>query len=152
MRLVNYGAGEITDRLTILALKILFGKERSREVKHFIDERNALLVKLGSRALSGTWLETAIELAAVNGALWHAEDDLREIRAHDPNDGLMEEAGRIGCRIQDLNDHRMRLVQRINIDVGEHRGEEKAHEPSPASKPPTPRPADDRTNLRAVSD
>ena len=121
MRLINCGAGEITDRLTILALKILIGSEQGKDVKHFTNERAALLTKLGAQTLNGAWFAQVLELAAVNSALWHAEDDLRQIRTT----GTLEDAGTVGIRIQVLNDARAAIVQAINEKTGEAIGVEK---------------------------
>jgi hypothetical protein len=129
-RLVNYGAGEITDRLTILALKILFGNEAQKDTKHFVDERNVLLTQIGTRTLNGKWCEAVVELAAVNGALWHAEDDLRR-RRQVHLDGVhlaaagWEAAARVAFQIQQFNDQRAALVDRINRDSGGPGGMEK---------------------------
>src|ERR1700676_1554522 len=82
VRLLNWGPGECSDRLTILALKILHGTDAGKDVKHFTDERNALLTDIRARTLNGKWFEAVLELAAVNAALWHAEDRLRMLRAH----------------------------------------------------------------------
>jgi hypothetical protein len=141
MRLVNYGAGEITDRLTILALKILIGSEQGKDTKHFQTERTALLTKLGAQTLNGAWFTHVLELGAVNAALWHAEDDLRgwrqrwteekpdETGISGPGKGYVAatalEVARVGIRIQALNDQRAALVQAINEKTGEHLGEEK---------------------------
>jgi hypothetical protein len=125
-RLVNIGAGEIVDRLTILALKILYAGQQSKPADHFEQERNALLTQLrGRTTMNGMWFEHALTLGAVNGALWQTEDKIREIRSHDPNSGLMESAGQIGCRIQELNDQRARLIETINKLTGDHLGAEK---------------------------
>lgn len=128
MRLINYGAGEITDRLTILALKILYGDAATRPVKHFEDERAALLSKLAGRTLNGSWFKQVLELGAVNAALWQAEDRLRRFRqARDPHGGE-EEAEiiiAVAFRIQELNDQRSTLIEAINQLTGEHLGEEK---------------------------
>lgn len=129
MRLVNYGAGEITDRLTILALKILIGSEQGKDTKHFQTERTALLTKLGAQTLNGAWFTHVLELGAVNAALWHAEEDLRGWRTPDPlinnSPGSLLIIANLGMRIQALNDQRAALVQAINEKTGEHLGEEK---------------------------
>lgn len=79
MRLVNYGVGEIVDRLTILDLKIAHGGG-----DHFATERSALLTQLHGRTLNGAWFEHALRLAVINGLLWRAEDDLRGARKETP--------------------------------------------------------------------
>ena len=123
MRLVNFGPGEIADRLTILSLKILHGAAAGKDTKHFLDERNALLTQLRGRELSGPWLEYTLELGAVNSALWQAEDEIRALRALpvvSPTQALV-----IAFRIPTLNDRRAELVSLINQSTGDHLGEEK---------------------------
>jgi len=124
-RLVNPGPGEITDRLTILALKLLFGAEAGKDCTLWSTERATLLGMIRTRTGNGKWFEAVLELAAVNAALWHAEDDLRDLRGE--VDGLESsaapvgylQAGRLAFRIQSLNDQRAALVERINRDAGE---------------------------------
>lgn len=131
MKLVNPGPGEQTDRLTILALKILFGVEAGKDVAHFERERAVLLTQVRARA-SQVDLEAVLALAAVNAALWHAEDDLRALRrgvmlslsaALDSKEGIAlavyQQAGEVAFRIQDLNDQRAKLVGEINARSGE---------------------------------
>lgn len=70
----------------------------------------------------------AFELAAVNAALWQAEDRIRELRPrleplppYDP----VKEAVQIAFRIADLNDRRATLVTLINTAAGLIRPQEK---------------------------
>lgn len=126
MKLVNPGPGEQTDRLTILALKILFGAEAGKDVAHFERERAVLLTQVRARA-SQVDLEAVLALAAVNAALWHAEDDLRALRGADISSGTgvaLRVCG-IAFRIQELNDQRAGLVGEINARLGDNSGEEK---------------------------
>jgi len=129
MRLVNYGAGEITDRLTILALKILHGKEANRDVKHFEDERNALLTKIAAKTLNGSWFESVLEIGAVNAALWYAENEIRyrrvQIESGDVYEGSWEPVAQIAFRVQVLNDRRAELREEINKKAGDYIGQEK---------------------------
>jgi hypothetical protein len=140
LRLINYGPGEIADRLTILNLKQLYGKQAGKDVKHFVDERNALLAQLRSRELTGPWLEFMLELGAVNAALWQAEDELRGRRTDharwerpdstglpgtDEKRRLVEQGGQIAFRIQEWNDRRAQLIEEINKATGDHLGSEK---------------------------
>lgn len=133
-RLINPGAGDYADRLTILALKLLFGEQAGKEpaaLKHFRDERNAILAKL---ALAPPAIESLTELGAVNAVLWHAEDDLRAHR--DTPIGARAQwtgfAGKtfaelvvdLAFRIQALNDRRAQLVAAINQKAGDIRPEE----------------------------
>lgn len=122
MRLKNYGPGEISDRLSILALKRLFGGEAGRDLTTFNNEWAILLTEIRSRTLNGKWFEAVLELAAVNSALWHAEDDLREYRDMGYNAvGIPESLAVVSLafRIQALNDQRAGLIDRINRDAGE---------------------------------
>jgi hypothetical protein len=126
MRLINYGPGEITDRLTILSLKILIGKEKGRDIDHFRSEQVSLLQQIRSRSLNGVWFEQVLELAAVNGQLWQAEDELRHYRDVQHHDSIVGDpmnyyAGitRLAFRIQALNDRRAALITLINTNAGE---------------------------------
>jgi hypothetical protein len=142
MRLINYGAGEITDRLTILALKILTGAAAGKETAHFENERSSLMVKLAARTLNGSWFAQVLELGAVNAALWYAEDALRGWRSTwaetgPDSSGLSGGPGSgyktataaaivaLAFRIQDLNDQRAVLVEAINKLAGDHIASEK---------------------------
>jgi len=131
MRLVNPGTGEVSDRLTILALKILAGRQAQQDVAHFETERTTLLQKIHARTLNAMWFDALLELAAVNGLLWHAEDDLRgwrdqaEGKIEDCDQAAQEEIGGIAFRIQHLNDKRAELVRQINRDAGDAADREK---------------------------
>ena len=124
MRLMNPGAGEITDRLTILALKILHGAEAGKDVTHFETERSSLLVLIRTRTLNGNWFEQVLDLAATNAALWEAEDDLRGYRMKTTEYDAARAAA-IAFRIQSLNDRRMAIIETINKQTGEILGAEK---------------------------
>lgn len=123
MKLDNPGVGEITDRLTILAMKILFGEQAKIDTSHFKAERATLLAKIRSRTLNGAWFDSTTDLAATNAALWHAEDDLRAFRtafqAAKPPILQSEQIVDLAFKIQALNDRRAELVQKINKDAGE---------------------------------
>lgn len=119
MRLINFGPGEIADRLTILALKIQRGKELGKPIEHFEKERNALLPQLPSfpRVMEGL-----LELGVVNAGIWHGEDELREMRKAKLADGYTAE---VAFRLQELNDRRHELVALINVNTGNNNGAEK---------------------------
>lgn len=124
MKLTNPGAGELTDRVTILSLKLLYGKQADKDVSHFRNERTILLKQLAGRTLNGIWFESALDLAATNAALWRAEDDLRECRRVEVEAAPLEVA-KIAFTIQDLNDQRALLIDAINKHTGEASGQEK---------------------------
>lgn len=128
MRFLNPGIGEISDRLTILTLKITAGRDQGKDVAHFEEERKVLLTKIHTRTLNGLWFDTYTELAVVNAFLWQAEDELRALRmtTHVENSaGFNAKAMLTAFRIQALNDHRAELVGQINKDAGEGAGKEK---------------------------
>lgn len=124
-RLVNPGAGDLSDRLTILALKIHFAEEAGRETTAYKTERTALLSQIRSRTLNGVWFETVLELAAVNAALWHAEDDLRMFRGlpRGLSEPDKEMVINLAFQIQATNDRRAALIDKINKDAGDQGGE-----------------------------
>lgn len=134
MRLVNYGLGEILDRLSILALKISYGADTGADLSSFGRERAALLPKVNGRASAGKAFELYCELAVVNARLWQAEDALRELRdqARVADDGgaslapaLAPLGFRLACRIQQLNDQRAEIIRVVNAEVGDDASYEK---------------------------
>jgi hypothetical protein len=125
-RLINYGTGDVCDRLTVLALKILHYGAAGKPTDYLEAERNALLAKVRAQELNGAWFEQVLELAAVNAALWAETDKLREYLAlKEPDLRQAADAGYLGLSIMRLNDRRNQLVETINKLTGEHRGPEK---------------------------
>lgn len=122
-RLVNPGLGDVLDRLSILSLKILHGEFARRDVTHWKTERAQLLPQVHART-GGSWFSPALELAAVNSALWHAEDDLRKYRS-EPDYMNNTSVITVAFRIQELNDQRAQLIGQINELAGDARGSEK---------------------------
>lgn len=136
MRLVNIGAGEIADRLTILALKVAHGQQAGKDVSHFLTERNALLVQSRTyEQFAGPGLEHLLDLAAVNAMLWQAEDEIRCLRALGL-DALLKQgfepdlvrALQCAFRVQALNDQRADLVWTLNKLAGTDLGREKLND------------------------
>jgi hypothetical protein len=117
-RLVNFGLGEVCDRLTILALKILYGEAKGVDISHFQRERAALLPKLLASS-AGRWTEYFGDLAAVNSALWQAEDCLRAYKNEGERHSHSAEIIECAFRIQEWNDKRAALIQQINGLVGD---------------------------------
>ena len=127
-RLINIGTGEMLDRLSILSLKVLYGELAGKDTAHYRNERNALLSKVTAKNGMASWIEEYGALAAVNAALWHAEDELRTLRRHEETlvtEGLLPTVARCAFRIQQLNDDRSKLIAAINQKTGEFLGEEK---------------------------
>lgn len=117
-RLVNFGLGEVCDRVSILTLKILYGTLKQVDTTHFRNERNALVPQLTTRA-AGRLLEAYSDLAAVNAALWHAEEALRRYRAHGSDTTNQDDIILCAFRIQEWNDQRTALIQQINATAGD---------------------------------
>ena len=136
-RLINYGVGDIADRLSILALKVLHYSAAGKDVSYLMKERNALLTQWRTKELplNGPFGEAWLELGAVNAALWATEDALRAYRLHNEAYDLESEelrvhpetvkALRLAFRIQELNDRRAQLIDQINQATGEFLGPEK---------------------------
>lgn len=127
MKLVNPGVGEVSDRLTILALKLHYGRHLGRDVTHFEAERAALLAKVHAQTLNASWFDSLLELGAVNAALWHAEEDLRYSRQA-PNIGEVVDpvvVMDLAFKIQSWNDRRAELVEQINREAGDSAAKEK---------------------------
>lgn len=122
-RLHNPGPGEILDRLTILFLKITYGQHAGRDITHWEDELGSLFRSY----VQSKYPAHEFELAAVNAALWQAEDEMREYRReHAQGSSEPAETGaEIGVRIQALNDRRAELVALINTNAGVRRPGEK---------------------------
>ncbi len=116
-RLHNPGPGEILDRLIILALKSVHGGLRGTPTAHWQEELTELLRLEDPH---NTRLPLLLELAAVNAALWQAEDDIRRLLQAEESMGLrgVEPASKIAFRIVRLNDRRAELVTLINCNAG----------------------------------
>lgn len=124
-RLHNPGPGEILDRLSILALKVTYGKLAGKPIDHWQEETSALLTAVRKlyhdAGATGPTDSTLLELAAVNGALWQAEDELRAYREDGkPASDYGTWGPIVDCafRIQQLNDRRAELVTLINTNAG----------------------------------
>lgn len=130
-RLTNPGVGDISDRLTILALKRLHGTAAGHDVSHFDREWATLHTMLRGRTLNAAWFEQVLELGAVNAKLWALTDQMRHflfLRSLDgswPTTDRTLETANCGCDILTLNDRRADLVQKINELAGDNLGAEK---------------------------
>lgn len=129
MRLINFGPGEISDRLSILHLKIQYGKVAGKPIEHFERERNALLTKMPT--LTSRSLEASLELAAINAMIWQDTERVRQLRAivDAPAPfpiGVSAELANLACRMQKCNDERGALITIVNVNTGNLvEGEEK---------------------------
>lgn len=119
-RLINFGLGEIVDRLTIVALKMQHGVG---EVGPWQHERQELisLIKPHTADTVPEWAD----LAAVNNQLWHAEDIMRGYRErkHHLTTTELFDVAESAMRIQELNDERAELIRSINQSQGDDHAE-----------------------------
>lgn len=122
MRVLNPGPGEIVDRLTIVARKLLTGggdgrggKETERRV--FEEEQRDLveaLYKTQFNNIHDFTLQLTM-LAAVNAEIWENENKLRGLR---DNAVVPTVIAGIAMRSQEMNDRRAELVKKINEAAG----------------------------------
>ena len=108
--------GDITDRLTILSLNML----SDSTAVEWRQERTSLMAKLRAQTLNGAWFTALLDLATVNGALWHAEDMMREFRQEGtPTSDYGPWGPIVDCafRIQALNDQRKALIAAIDKET-----------------------------------
>jgi len=134
VRLYPLGPGEILDRLTILSLKILHGGMAGRSIEHWKAEYAYLNEEKYSPCVSRATsyfadLQAAIlDLAAVNGAIWTAEDELRRWQGEGCGPCSLPQAmtvAVVALRAQSLNDRRAQLIAEINTLLGAEAPEEK---------------------------
>jgi len=112
-RLHTPGPGDLLDRLTILALKLTYGREAGRDLTRWRQEFDALEAQLGQK------VDAYLMLAAINAALWQAEDEMRRYRSWGSrSQSWIKEVAVCGVRIQSLNDHRCALVAQLNGEPG----------------------------------
>jgi hypothetical protein len=124
MRVLNPGPGEIVDRLTVVARKIVEGGERA---KHFEVEMEELVLYWSKTvedvdSVMANFATASYLLAATNAAIWQREDELR----YYSNEGDIDMPiviAKIAFRIQELNDQRAELVKKINAAAGINREE-----------------------------
>jgi hypothetical protein len=120
-KLLDPGLGELTDRLSILGLKILSAEKTGRPFAHFVIERTAILSRL---ALMQPAVRLSADLYRVNSQLWEAEDRLRASRGDWDDIEYLREVTRLAFGIQALNDERSQLIAQLN---GQSTDTEKLH-------------------------
>ncbi len=110
MRLVQPSVGECADRLTILELKIEFGKLREIPVTHFEEEYGQILNYLGVD--NGLRTQDAyLKLRVVNRGLWELEGWVRHQKDWQESPRL---AVQLLKEITQLNDQRAELVNELD--------------------------------------
>lgn len=115
---MNPGTGDLCDRLTILALKIAYGRAAGRSTIHFETERAGLLTKIRAQTLNGSWFESVLALGAVNAQLWQRTEEMRRYVEAEALASASNIA-QCGMAIMRLNDQRAVLIATINELTGE---------------------------------
>ena len=118
-RLIDPGLGDYLDRLTILHLKLRYGGLSGKPTAHFSKEADVIETKISLR--TSVKPGEVAELAAVNAALWEAEDTLRRLRTS----ADVAPIAAVAIRIQTLNDARAGVIEAINRSAGDFTGAEK---------------------------
>src|SRR5262245_45524941 len=112
-KLHNPGPGDLADRLTVLALKVVLKPFEGQPSAGYIEERAGVEIALhhqqGLSPDASTRLAQMVDLATLNAAIWMKEDELRALRnAMQPGATVaqLQNAGAVGMQIQALNDRR----------------------------------------------
>jgi hypothetical protein len=121
---VEVGAGELLDRLTIVEIKTQHARSDAQRVR-LRAELDGLRHGASQAGLFATDFEPALaELRAINQTLWTIEDDIRSCEAN----------GDFGQRFIDLaravytkNDHRSRIKRQVDERYGSAVAEEKIY-------------------------
>ena len=109
MSLLDPGVGDYLDRLSILARKIVEGRD------DLIPEYDGLINKV---SLDGhKKLGNVLKMSAINAAIWQREDEIRRLKNQTAS-GVAENdwhtLGRVAVQIQELNDKRAALIAELN--------------------------------------
>ena len=127
MLLIRPTPGACVDRQTILRLKMEEAARTGVDARHFAEEHKALQVYLEENWFSSgqpDWTEEfaacTSELARVNQALWHLEDEIRHLKSLAPEERQpkTERLVTIALAIPELNDERARIVSKIDTLFG----------------------------------
>ena len=126
--LVEVGAGELIDKITILRIKA----GRMTDAAKLANVRRELEVLDAARAASlpaSTELSTLeSDLEAINHALWRIEDDIRACEAAgDFGPGFIE----LARAVYTCNDRRAAIKKEINLLTGSSLIEEKSYARAP---------------------
>ena len=126
--LVEIGAGELIDKITILRIK----SERMTDAAQLANVRRELAVLGAARdaSLPASTELSALEsdLEAINNALWRIEDDIRACEAaRDFGPGFVE----LARAVYTCNDRRAAIKKQINLLTGSSLIEEKSYVRAP---------------------
>ena len=122
---VPVSVGEVLDKIAILQIKLTHISDAAKRV-NIQNELDALLpLVAGDAFTTEQMLELMAELKAVNEALWHIEDDIREKEAAKSFDA---EFIRLARAVYVTNDKRAEIKKQINLATGSALIEEKSYQ------------------------
>ena len=127
-RLIDFGLGEIVDRLTIIALKI---QHEVGSLGPWQRERRALIARIAPD--TAETIPEWRDLANVNNQLWQEEDKMRAYREREgrlTTHDLFDVAD-LGMHCQALNDLRSQLIASINQSQGDPHAEKRTADSLP---------------------
>ena len=128
-RLIDFGLGEIVDRLTILGLQV--AHLPSNDATAFEAERRQLIdrIKPDTADTIPEWKD----LANVNNQLWMAEDKMRGYRERETRLTTHDlfDVAELGMTCQALNDERSQLIASINKSQGDPHAEKRTADSLP---------------------
>jgi hypothetical protein len=139
MLLIRPTPGACVDRQTILRLKMDEATRTGVDARHFADEHHALQLYLEENWFGNgqpNWIEQfhacTSELARVNQALWHLEDEIRHLKSLTPAERQTrtERVVTIALAIPELNDERAQMVSNIDALFGVRAQEKLYRDPS----------------------
>lgn len=124
---VEIGAGELLDRLSIVEIKAQHAEADAR--RRLIAERAALRRAAGEAGLLTTAFESDLaDLRAVNETLWAVEDDIRVCEA---NLDFGQRFVGLARAVYTNNDRRWRIKRQIDERYGSAVAEEKIYSRAP---------------------
>lgn len=121
MRLIDPAPGEVIDRITILHLKMTYGKLNGSDVTHWRAEMALLLERVNGWALKAEYFNTFLQLASLNAALWALTDELNVYADEGYNvlqSSQVLQIAQLGLQIATLNRERANVVSIINQWMG----------------------------------
>ena len=122
--LVEVGAGELIDKITILRIK----SERMTDAAKLANVKRELDVLGAARDASLPVSAELSALEAVNNTLWRIEDDVRACEAkRDFGPEFIE----LARAVYTCNDRRAAIKKQINLLTGSSLIEEKSYAPAP---------------------
>lgn len=126
--LVEVGAGELIDKITILRIKSerMSDQAKIANVRIELETLEAARAKGVARSDEIARLESALK--SVNEALWDIEDDIRECEA---KGDFGDEFVRLARAVYQTNDKRAALKKEINLAAGSRIVEEKSYFEAP---------------------